>query len=275
MHKCTNADFYNELNDSVTSNGFGNEGFSCPDNISQVIGGVSTDNNYSYYEIFVKTRKNKMGDNYTELLYEYDCKLALYFTDSLINVSNVKKPISKYINYKFIQLSPVDLKKFNLYLSIKRFFSDENWFITAPKEIVFLGYSKSEEYVTAKGEKRHEKRYEDYNKYGKFFIRIGTNEYITDRRYQKFTEFLSSSASMISTIFIVLNTFVRYINKLYCLCSIFERSLLINKEGIERRRILKNFFHKKIKDPGVINYIKTIKSNTIIDNNYPKRNQYR
>ena len=261
-HKCTNADFYNELNDSVTSNGLENEGFYCPENNSYVVGGIISDKNYSYYEVYVESRYDNISDNYSNLLYEYDCKLAIYFTDILIDVSNFEMPVSKFINYKFIQLTPVDFKKYNLYFNIKRFFSDENWFLTMPKETVFLGYSRSDEYVTGKGDKRYETKYEDYKKYAKFFIRIDTNEYITDRRYQKFTEFFSSSTSFISGMFVILDIFLKYINRLYCLGSIFERSFLTGKEGIERRKIFENIYKKNIKDPSVVEFINNIKSNT-------------
>ena len=259
-HKCTNADFYNELNDSVSSNGLGDEGFYCPDNNNYIVGGIISDKNYSYYEVYVESIYDEMADNYTELLYEYDCKLSVYFTDGLIDVSNIDNPVSKYINYKFIQLSPVEFKKYNLYFNIKRFLSDENWFLTSPKETVFLGYSRDDEYITGMGNERYVKQYEDYKKYAKFFIRIDTNEYITNRRYEKFTEFFSSSTSLISGIFVVLDNLLKYINRLYCLGSIFERSFLTGKEGIERRKIFDHIFKEKIKDPSVVNYINTIKS---------------
>ena len=83
-HKCTNEDFYNELNDSVISNGLNNEGFYCPDKSNYVVGGIISDKIYSYYEVFVESRYDEIGNNYTELFYEYDCKLSVYFTDVLI-----------------------------------------------------------------------------------------------------------------------------------------------------------------------------------------------
>ena len=265
-HRCTNEDFYNELNDSVSSNGLKNEGFYCPDKGNYVVGGIISDNDYSYYEIYVESNYDEIGDNYTELLYEFDCKLSVYFTDVLIDVSNVENPVSKYINSKFLQLSPLDYKKFNLFFSIKRFLSDENWFITYPKETVFLGYSRSDEYAAGKGEDRYVKHYEDYKKYGKFFIRIDTNEYITDRRYEKFTEFFSNSTSLISGIFLLLDITFKYINNLYCLGSIFERSFLTGKEGLERRKRFGNIFTNKIQDPLVTDYIETIKSSKYMPN---------
>ena len=259
-HKCTNADFYNELNDSVISHGLGEEGFYCPDNNNYIVGGIISDKNYSYYEVYVESIYDEMADNYTELLYEYDCKLSVYFTDGLIDVSNIDNPVSKYINYKFIQLSPVEFKKYNLYFNIKRFLSDENWFLTSPKETVFLGYSRADEYVTGMGNERYVKQYEDYKKYAKFFIRIDTNEFITNRRYEKFTEFFSTTTSLVSSIYLALKIILKYINRLYCIGSIFESSFLTGKEGIERRKRFELSFRQKIKDLSVINYINTIKS---------------
>ena len=240
FHKCTYNDFYNKFNEELDRNEITNN-FYCIDNMNYTVKGIFADEDFEYYELTLSATLEK-GFNkrtYLEVFYKYDCKFSLYYIDSAVDVANVSQPMRPFLNSRFIQITPTEFKKVNLFYTIKNFKSDENWFFTLPKERNYLAFSSFEEYDVFKGENRFNSDYEDYEKFARFFIRASATRNIIERRYEKFTEFVASSISVLSAILLFLNTVIRKINNYLALKEIVDTLCIGQKINLEKKINLK------------------------------------
>ena len=240
LHKCTYEDFYNQFNEELDRNEITNQ-FYCIDNMNYTVKGIFADEDFEYFELTLSAIMNDDFSNktYLDLLYEYDCKLSLYYIDSAVDVANVKQPMRPFLNSRFIQVSPTDFKKVNLFYTIKNFKSDENWFFTIPKEKNYLAFSSFEQYDVAKGDNRFIDNLDDCEKFARFFIRASTTRNMTERRYEKFTEFVASSISILSAILVFLTALLHKINYSLSLKEIVNTLCIEQKKNLEKKINLK------------------------------------
>ena len=244
LHKCTYKDFYNKFNEELDRNEIINK-FNCIDNMNYTVKGIFSDEDFEYFELTLSADLENGFDINTDLniFYEYDCKFSLYYTDSAVDVANVNEPMRQFLNSKFIQLSPTDFKKVNLYFTIKNFKSDENWFFNMPAQENYLAYSSFEQYDVFKGENRFISKYKEFEKFARFFIRASTTRNIIERRYEKFTEFIASSISLLSAILVFLVAVISRINYLFALKEIVDTLCIDQKRNLEKKITLKKRFN--------------------------------
>ena len=236
FHKCTYDDFYNQFNKELDRNEITNN-FNCIDNMNYTVKGIFADEDFEYFELTLSANLEEGFNNsiFLNILYEYDCKFSLYYIDTAVDVANITHPARPFLNSKFIQLSPSEFKKVNLYYTLKDYKSDENWFFTMPSEENYLAFSSYEEYDIFKGENRFNSNYEDFEKFGRFFIRASTSRNIIERRYEKFTEFVASSISFLSAILIFLSALLHRINYSFALKDIVDTLCVGQKKNLEKK----------------------------------------
>ena len=243
LHKCTYEDFYNKFNEELDRNEVTNK-FNCIDNSNYTVRGIFADEIFEYFELTVSANLNLGNDfnnkTFLDILYEYDCKFTLFYIDSAVDVGNIKKPMSTFLNSKFIQLSPTEFKKVNYYFTIKNFKSDENWFFTIPTVENHLAYLSAEEYEIFEGENRFISMYDDFEKFARIFIRASTTRNIIERRYEKFTEFVASSVSFLSAILLFLTFIFHEINIYLAKKDIVDTLCIGQKKNLEKKIILKS-----------------------------------
>ena len=240
FHKCTYNDFYNKFNEELDRNEITNN-FNCIDNMNYTVKGIFSDEDFEYFELTLSAALENGFNNrtYLDIFYKYDCKFSLYYTDSAVDVANVNQPVKQFLNSRFIQLSPDEYKKVNLYYTIKKFKSDENWFFNMPTQENYLAYSSFEQYDVYKGDNRFNFNYDDFEKFARFFIRASTTRNIIERRYEKFTESIASSISFLSAILLFLVAIFTRINYLFALKEIVDTLCIEQKKNLEKKITLK------------------------------------
>ena len=282
LHKCTYSDFFNQFNEDLDRNEITGK-YNCFDDINYVVKGIFADEDFEYFEFILSATLENDFDNrtYLETLRKYDCKFSLYYIDNAVDVANVTQPMRAFLTQKFIQLSPVDFKKINLYYTIKSFESDENWLFNKRTQEYYMAYKFSEEYNVYKGENRFINKYQDYDKFATYYIRASNSRNIIERRYEKFTEFVASSTSILSAIFLFLFFVVSNINNSFALKEIIDTLCTDQKKSLGKKIALKAIFINnsrninKINNQSKFNTSKNAEINNINEKEeeFPKNNE--
>ena len=240
FHKCTYDDFHNQFNEELDRNEVVNN-FNCINSTNYTIKGIFADEDFEYFEFTFSVNMEDDFDSqiYLDIFYEYDCKLSLFYIDTAVDVGNITHPTRSFLNSKFIQISPTDYKKMNLYYTIKNYKTDENWLFTLPKQENYLAFSSSEEYYVVKGDTRFKYSLDDCDQFARFFIRASTSRNIIERRYEKLTEFLASSVSILSAIFLLLVVILHRVNYSLALKEIVNTLCINQKKNLEEKIALK------------------------------------
>ena len=282
---CNYSNFYNKYNKSFDSLGLST--LYCPDFTNESIHGIYSDEEFAYYEIGVKSRKTDDIFYYTNLFTNHDCKLMLYYLNVGTNIYDYNEPITKAIDLQFIQLSPIEYNKLNVYFQIIKFSSDENYFLENYKTKYFVDYSRNELYNVYVGPDRFELKGNDYDNFAKIFLRADTQRKLVSRRYLKFYEFIANMYSLIKAVQFLISVFVIQLNLFYSHQSVIKKIFYIkdinNKNQMPKHFdiILDNYKQKYYKEPNnkninseKINYVATSQilnkqtNNLILENNY-------
>ena len=286
FHKCSYIDFNNNFNETVDFLGL--QYYNCPDNLTEPIRGLYSHEKYYYYEITLSANENIEYELYNKLLSDGDCKLSLFYTDSSLDLKNHYKPYSQHISQRYLQLSPIDFKKKDIYFMLYKFDSFENLLFQWSKTYYHVGFEKEQDNNNYKGSKRFSEKPEDYEKFAKFFLRGDTKRIQIERHYMKLNEFVAEMMSLFSSAFFILNIIAWFINRFFLYNSIMKKIFLFKKgneiifnniNGTKMsfdRRFIKNYFNFTKITCGVHNNknfldninetIKVMNNNDIINN---------
>ena len=226
----------------------------CPEKNDFNISGNYLDKLFEYYEISLTIINDSQKEELTKLLNEKECKLSYFFTDHGIDVNNKTQPVTPFMNEKFIQLSPVEYKKMNLYINIIDFLSYEDFIFNFGREKKYGSYSDKENYEIFKGENRYETKVDDYQYYAKIYIRLDNTRTIIERRYQKLTELFADISSPLSVILIVLFFLMTHLNNLLFVDSVLRTIYKTRQEDFECKKILRETFNERKKSRDFTNY---------------------
>ena len=243
FHKCNKSDFYNNFNEKLDY--FGLKSYFCPDKKSELINGFYGHENFFYYEITISAKYNNFS-LYNEIFTDGDCKFSIYYTDFSINIKNFSQPFSYQINQKFSQLTPVEFQKKDIFFILNEFESHENLLLHYNKPTFCVSFSKEKDFANYKGKDRFETKIEDYEKFGRFFLRADTKRIEIVRKYMKLKEFLAEMMSLFSGILFILNILVGLLNNYYCYNSIMQNIFLFKSEQDFQLKRMNNISHKKI-----------------------------
>ena len=243
FHKCNKSDFYNNFNEKLDY--FGLNFYYCPDKKSELINGFYGHENFFYYEITISAKYNNFS-LYNEIFTDGDCKFSIYYTDFSINIKNFSQPFSYQINQKFSQLTPVEFQKKDIFFILNEFESHENLLLHYNKPTFCVSFSKEKDFANYKGKDRFETKIQDYEKFGRFFLRADTKRIEIVRKYMKLNEFLAEMMSLFSGILFILNILVGLLNNYYCYNSIMQNIFLFKSEQDFQLKRTNNISHKKI-----------------------------
>ena len=250
FHKCNFSDFYNDFNNyNETFFNLGLNNFYCPDFKNFSIKGDFTDLNFDYYEISLISNKNDYKIYYN-LLSNGFCKFSLIFTDYIINIKNHKNPFIKNLNQIYIQLSPVDYIKKDVFFEVQEFNSIENLFFDYDKKTFSVKFLNEKEYVNYKGKERFNEKKENFDFFAKFFLRTERKIEIIERKYEKIYEFFENFFSLFVNLTFIFFFFCSMLNNFFLYNSIIKKIFFYKLSEIkdEKHNIIKiivNFFNKK------------------------------
>ena len=245
---CTHNDFYNEVNETMDLDGLTGY-YLCPNLDNYTVSGIYVDSLFEYFEVTLSLSNDIDNETVTKLLYEKECKLSYYFTDYGVNVNNKTHPFNPYANQNFIQLSPVEYKKANLFFNIIEFTSYENFFFNMESMAVHKKYgafSKLESYELYKGVNRYEKKNSDYKYYAKMYIRVDTSRTVFQRRYEQLDTLFANISSPLSCILMVLFIIATYLNNIFIVNSVIKTIYRTKDDDFIRKQKLREIFKKKI-----------------------------
>ena len=203
----------------------------CPDNNSYEIGGFYTDTIFNYFQITVQSKKNttEYWENIEDILINYECRYEIYYIDTTINVYDYDKPVKQYLNQGYAILKPNSYIKHNYFFKRIEFKSGENFFIDSYKTKYFIGYSQTESYNRDLTYNRYDNKYNDFNIFGKFFLRSDNKDNIARRKYDKINDYLAQISTVISLSFLLVYAFVFKVNyffsNLYLMKNVFNFNL--------------------------------------------------
>ena len=250
FHKCNFSDFYNDFNNyNETFFNLGLNNFYCPDFKNFSIKGDFTDLNFDYYEISLISNKNDYKIYYN-LLSNGFCKFSLIFTDYIINIKNHKNPFIKNLNQIYIQLSPVDYIKKDVFFEVQEFNSLENLFFDYEKKFYSVKFLNEKEYVNYKGNERFNEKKENFDFFAKFFLRSERKTEIIERKYEKIYEFFENFFSLFVNLTFIFFLLCSMLNNFFLYNSIIKKIFFYKLSEIkdEKHNIIKiivNFFNKK------------------------------
>ena len=235
---CKESDFYNILNSSFKSLKLSNY-FCIPNNYS--IEGVYVDDIFSYFQFVISAKKT--GIEYSDIYYNIlrrDCKFEIYYIDHVLDLYEYSNPLKSSINQIFMQLSPVEYKKMNIYFRQQHFSSDNNLIFNDYKKSVYGGYSRYEDYSLYFGPERFADKVPNYSTFGTMYIRADKSEKIISRQYQKLTEFVATCSSLISQVLIWMYVCLTSINNFYANQSLIKKIFQLKDDKEKLNRFLSN-----------------------------------
>ena len=242
---CTHNDFYNELNEHMDLDGItGN--YLCPQINNLTLSGSYVDELFEYLEVTLSISNDSYNEYVTNLLYEKECKLSFYFTDYAFDVNNETNPDQIYLSQQFVQLSPVEYKKINLYFNIIELTSYENYLFNMATHKKYGAYSKSETYGLFKGDDRYEKKSDEYGNYAKIYVRADSSRNIFERRYQQLDNLFANISSPLSCLLMVLFIIVTYLNNIFVVNSVIRTIYRTTQEDFDRKQKFREVFKKKV-----------------------------
>ena len=236
-HPCTKEDFFNHHQKSFDDLDISK--FYClSKNDLESPQGIFTDNIFSYYVISVVSKNKDDSSHYERIknyLIENDCKLQFYYTDITIDINNYDQPFSSILNSIFLQLDPTLIQKKNIFFMNYHLFDDTlllhvNQNDEKNQEIM-TGLSKVEDYSQYKGTERSSAVGDDYEAYGKIYIRADNRKVAIKRKYQDFMEFYADISGLLLSIFWVLGVIFAYYDRIKANHSISKK--LFYFEGIK------------------------------------------
>lgn len=215
LTKCTMSHFPQSTKDEFELLYLGE--LSCIDktqyNSSLVIQGTFNDDVFQYFEFSIKNSLKKNSSTIgsiqalEEEFYKNDIKLTLYYLEGLIDMSNFSHPVQFNLNSMYVQLSYPFTTKVNFDLCNNTFVNDANILTESESILHYYNPINSGTFTTFLGEKRFESKYDDNNLFARIYIRSSAQITVMKRTYQKFTEFVADSTSIVAGVLIII-TFI-------------------------------------------------------------------
>ena len=205
--KCSKEHFGNSINDSFDLNKL--EDYYCIDllkNKNLSVQGIYTETVFQYIDIAVTATKEGLtqGSFLNDYFLTHEGKLQMYYIDSSISVSNFSIPEKIYLNSKFLKLQFPFLLKANADFSNNTFDNDANILFTSSSLFSFYTLDSFEQSYEYRGINRFTEMKNDFNLLAKIYIRSSQYTITYKRTYQKFTEYLADSTSIVSQLLIIL-----------------------------------------------------------------------
>lgn len=207
LTNCEKSHFGNRIDSTFEL--FSLEKYKCIDHTNNeelFLQGIYTDAIFKYIEFSVKIKKEAMNETVflENFLLDHEIKLQLFYLDSSINVSNYHNPEKLYLNSRFLDLSFPFVVKANVDFSNNTFQNDANILLSTDSSFNFFSLELFEETRIYRGSTRLSDKKNDYDLLGKMYLRASQSSVIYKRTYQKITEYLADSTSIVSQVLFLL-----------------------------------------------------------------------
>ena len=192
--------------------------YTCVDEKTNILlQGVFTDDLFVYLEIAISLNTSL---NFTEeqlsdlgkMLYSNPIKLILYWIDTTLDVNNIDKPISSYINSYITLIDFSMLKKTDLFFSLFNFSDDKNLLFKTEEGRDNLIFDRTSEYSIIIPKRTSLPK---DSTMVKLFLRSSSFIKIIDRSYLKLNGFLAQLAGLISNLYLILFVVISFFNKFW------------------------------------------------------------
>ena len=221
------------------------DSYFCMDLNKTEIKGIYTEQEFHYYEITTELKSNLNEEQISKIkkiFNDNSINLEIFYADTSFSIYNYKNPKTKFINSYFVKLSWEFYKALNMDFIYLNFFSDDNILLNIDNEEKSVIPYNLQEYNEFAGSNRENKRLTNLSK---IFIR-SSNRLITIKRvYQKVTEFIADTSSILSLTLISLYFIIHEVNNFKARKSIVKR-FLQNKQKITNKGISNLEFFKRI-----------------------------
>ena len=182
-------------------------------------------------------------------LLDNDCKIELYYIDTIFEVNNFKEPIKLFFNEIFLQLIPDFTFRMNTYFINSYFQTNNNLFLPEKvTETINNVFSRTEQYFLRRGENIGDQSF------AKIYIRADTKKLEINRQYQSLLEFFADTFAFWEVIFIFFGLILSTYNKM-ALNFLIANELFFYKEKDER------YFHLSKKAKQIEKLIKLTDTN--------------
>lgn len=228
---CKESKYFTKKNDNKFTD---LDNLFCLNEIDKTIKGTHKDDEFDFYEISILSKDNSISDykKVDKFLLENECKVEFYFTDISMDFTNYKEPFDTFINEIFIQLNPDLYVKMNAFFMHQYFYDENSLFheIREKEKEKNIVFSRYEQYSLYKGMVREEENSvpDNYNIYGKIFIRADTKRIEIKRKYPNLMEFYADTFSFWVAIFYLLYLLFYIFNSFYSYISL-EKNLFFFK----------------------------------------------
>ena len=250
---CEKYHFDNKINDSFDEFLLNNYQCIDPNNNSNNLSleGIFTDSVFKYIELSAIIKEDALNETefLKSFLLDHEVKLHLFYLDSSINVSNYHTPEKLYLNNQYLRLSFPFINKVNADFSNNTFEEDKNILVSSEKEFYFYTlqtYDVSSIYL---GETRLIDRKKDYALLGRIYIRASQSSVIYKRTYQKITEYLADSTTIVSQVLfllvLVIGEYNQFKAKEYIIDNMLNYKKKFMKKNPESYYLLKRLFNSK------------------------------
>ena len=256
--KCTKEHFGNAINESFDLNKLGD--YFCIDplknniNGSLSVQGIYTEAVFQYIEISVTvTKEGLLQDAYLDDYFlTHEVKLQMYYIDSSISVDNFSTPEKIYLNSKFLKISFPFLLKANADFSNNTFDNDANILFTSSSIFSFYTLESFDQSYEYRGFSRFTDKKSDYDLLAKIYIRSSQSTITYKRTYQKFTEYLADSTSIVSQVLIILvmvfGAYDQFKAKEYIIDNMLKYKMKFINQNPKGFVLMKDLFDKIPKD---------------------------
>ena len=147
----------------------------------------------------------------------------------------------------------------NINFKLQSFQSSENYLFDKSTRKYHVSFSSTEMYENDKGYDRFITKPDDYDIFGKIYLKAALERTIIQRKYMKITEFAANMSSILSAILLILFAGVRYLNMFFAEQSIIKRIFQFKD------------FYKNMKNEIVLNKMKDRFFFPLTNNNYVEK----
>ena len=216
VRKCSKMDFYNLLNNTFDKIELNN--YFCSDinnNIEFNLKGLFTNDIYKYLELNIELSDYGMNNinEFQNLIEDNPLEVIIYFSESTIDYTKRKKPLSLYLNYITKLIDFNFYKQSNILFSKIEFTNDDALMFSNEKTINGICLDKVNdnfEFFNIRVNQRL---------LGKFIIQASSKILIYVRKYQKLSVFIAEVTGILEEIFLILSFIL----------SIIERQAIAHK----------------------------------------------
>ena len=216
-----------------------------------MIQGIYTEPIFQYLDLSISVKKTALNetDFLNSYFLEHETKVQMYYIDSSISVSNYSSPEKLYLNSKYLKLQFPFIEKANADFSNNTFDNDANILFTSSSIFNFYTLETFEPTEEFRGLTRLTDKKTDYDLLARLYIR-SSQSYITYKRtYQKFTEYLADSTSIVSQVLIILvlvvGSYDQFKAKEYIIDNMLKYKVKFINKNPKGFTLMKGLFDKK------------------------------